>query len=261
MASSATDRVGTARAPLHAALRRFGMWPLVLASTVLSVAASVLIATLLHRVVFHAPMSDSAWSATLLAPALIAPAMSVLMLRLALQLDALQDRLNQVIHVDHLTSLHNRRFFMQELNAEVERARRTGSRFALAMVDVDDFKRINDQYGHPAGDEVLRQVARACRQAVRASDVVARIGGEEFAFLFPDSTLESAGELASRLLLGIRALQPRFGQRQLALSVSVGLTALGGADCELERALRLADRALYAAKAAGKDRLEVFADA
>ena len=248
--------VHTARPPLHAALRRFGIGPLVLASTVVSVAASVVIVTLLHRMVFHTTMRPAAWTATLLAPLLIAPSMSALMLRLAQQLAQLQDRLEAVIHVDDLTGLNNRRYFMQALQGEVERARRSGSRFALAIVDVDDFKTVNDRYGHPAGDEVLRQIARACCEAVRETDVVARIGGEEFAFLFPDSSLESAAELSTRLLARIRALRPQLGQPPLSLSVSVGLTALGGAASDLERALRLADQALYAAKAAGKDRIE-----
>ena len=246
------DRFG-----LHAALRRFGLWPMVLALTALSVVASAAIVAAVTCWGFGGGMTPHAWTVTLLAPALIAPPPSALTLHLVQRLDRLQETLNEVIHVDELTALRNRRYFMQALQREVERARRDGSRFALALVDVDNFKDINDGYGHPAGDMVLRRIADACRQAVRETDVAARIGGEEFAFLFPDASPELTRELGARLLAGVRALDLRAQGLRQRLSVSVGLVLLQGTEAELTQALRLADQALYAAKAAGKDRLEM----
>ncbi len=250
------DRFG-----LHAALRRFGLWPMVLALTALSVCASAAIVAAVTSWGFGSGMTPHAWTVTLLAPALIAPLPSALTLHLVQRLDRLQETLNEVIHVDELTALRNRRYFMQALQREVERARRDGSRFALALVDVDNFKDINDGYGHPAGDMVLRHIADACRQAVRETDVAARIGGEEFAFLFPDGTADLAREIGTRLLAGVRELELRLQGARLKLSVSVGLTIMQGSQAELTQALRLADQALYAAKAAGKDRLEMAAPA
>ncbi len=234
---------------------------MVLALTVLSVCASAGIVAAVTCWGFGSGMTPHAWTVTLLAPALIAPLPSALTLHLVQRLDRLQETLNEVIHVDELTALRNRRYFMQALQREVERARRDGSRFALALVDVDNFKDINDGYGHPAGDLVLRHIADACRRAVRETDVAARIGGEEFAFLFPDGTSDLAHEIGTRLLAGVRELELRLQGTRLKLSVSVGLTIMQGSQAELTRALRLADQALYAAKAAGKDRLEMAAPA
>lgn len=251
------EKPRTPAALLRAGLRRYGMWPAVVVITLLSIASSALISSGISLGLFHDSMDLRAWTATLLTPAMIAPVMTSLILRLVLQLDNAHAQLHRLIHFDHLTEIYNRRYFMQALEFEVERAR-SGARFALAIVDVDDFKRINDQYGHPIGDLVLRQVAQACRASVRDTDVVARIGGEEFAFLFPNSPLDAANALAERLLVCIRALRIVVQGQPLSVSVSVGLTAMNSRDAELETALRLADKALYAAKAGGKNRLEIL---
>ncbi len=242
---------------LRAGLRRFGMGWAVSVITLLSVCSSAVISNGISLGLFHAHLGLQGWTATLLTPALIAPVMTVLTLRLVLQLDTAHAELHRVIHVDHLTGLYNRRYFMQTLEIEVERARR-GAGFSLAIIDVDDFKRINDRHGHPIGDRVLRAVAQACRAAIRETDVAARIGGEEFAFLFPDSPLETANVLAERLLTCIRGLRLDVMGQPLSVSISAGLTAMSARDAELEAALRLADKALYAAKAGGKNRLEIL---
>uniref|UniRef100_E6PRB3 GGDEF domain-containing protein n=1 Tax=mine drainage metagenome TaxID=410659 RepID=E6PRB3_9ZZZZ len=244
---------------LRACLRRYGLWPTVALLTLLAIAVSAGIASSMTYGVLDGTMTRSAWIITLLTPALIAPVMSGITLRLLQQLDRAHTELHEVIHRDHLTELHNRRYFMQMLHEEVERTRREDTAFALAIVDVDDFKSINDRFGHLGGDEVLRQIAQTCRAAVRESDVVARIGGEEFACLFRASKLDAAEQLAQHLLQRIRDLKLQFQGVPLAISVSIGLTGVHGPQADLGSALRLADNALYAAKSAGKNRLEIHA--
>ena len=246
---------------LKACLNRYGIWPTVIVVTVLSIAISAGIASGMTYWVLDGSMTRSAWIITLFTPAVISPVMTYITLKLVSELDQAHAQLHELIHRDHLTELHNRRYFMQALHAEIEQARVHGTSFALAIVDIDNFKTINDRFGHLGGDEVLKHIAQACRYSVRDTDVVARIGGEEFAFLFRASSLDVAQELAQRLLIRIRELDIRLQDIPLPISVSIGMTSVAGATADLVNAMRLADNALYAAKSAGKDRLEIFASA
>lgn len=246
---------------LKACLHRYGIWLTVFFVTLLSIAVSAGIASGMTYWVLDGSMTRSAWIITLLTPAVISPVMTYITLRLVSELDQAHTRLHELIHRDHLTELHNRRYFMQTLHAEIEQAKAHGTSFALAIVDIDNFKTINDRFGHLGGDEVLKQIAHACRSSVRDTDVVARIGGEEFAFLFRASSLAVAQELAQRLLIRIRHLDVRLQDVPLPISVSIGMTSVAGPTADLADAMRLADNALYAAKSAGKDRLEILASA
>jgi diguanylate cyclase (GGDEF)-like protein len=159
---------------------------------------------------------------------------------------------------DPLTGIYNRRVLQDALTREMLRARREGGRLALTMLDIDDFKSINDVHGHDAGDEVLRRVAACGREAVRPGDTFARIGGEEFALLTPGAGAEEALLVAERLRIAVAALDvlPDRG-----VTVSAGLAAWP-VDAVDENALRrAADEALYRAKAAGKNRCELAGEA
>jgi diguanylate cyclase (GGDEF)-like protein len=145
---------------------------------------------------------------------------------------------------DRLTGLTNRAHWDEELLREVQRARRSGRPLAVALVDLDHFKRLNDEEGHAAGDEVLRRCADAWQAQLRASDLLGRYGGEEFSVLLPETGLDQAREVVERL----RASTPG------RMTCSAGLAVLGG-DEPPEAMLERADRALYAAKAAGRDRV------
>jgi len=164
-------------------------------------------------------------------------------------------RVNRVLAemamTDPLTGLHNRRYLEAVMAQECARAARSGHRFALALLDLDNFKNYNDTFGHPAGDDLLREVARVMRASLRAGDVVARYGGEEFAVILFDVTPAQA----HRVLEGLRRRIEEATQEPLTASAGVALCPDHGTDPEA--LVRLADEALYRAKSLGKNRTEL----
>jgi diguanylate cyclase (GGDEF)-like protein len=157
---------------------------------------------------------------------------------------------------DALTGLANRRVFDQTLAHEFRRARRTGTPLCLAMIDIDHFKRINDNYSHAAGDAVLVAVARVMREQCREMDVPSRWGGEEFGLLLPQTRREDAVRVCERLRAAFAALEFEDIDLQLRVSVSIGLADEAGLETH-EALLARADQALYAAKHEGRDRVVV----
>ncbi len=165
----------------------------------------------------------------------------------------LRQRLNAIAHTDELTELPNRRHLMQLAHQEVERARRYRMPLALAVLDLDHFKSINDRFGHAMGDDVLRQFAVICRAGLRQMDTLGRVGGEEFVLLLPHTSLLEAEPLLQRLRQAFREhAWPRLQDRHQP-TVSIGLTELGAGDNGLADLLRRADEALYQAKQDGRD--------
>jgi len=158
---------------------------------------------------------------------------------------------------DSLTQLPNLRAFRQNYSREVARARREENPLIVGMLDVDHFKRINDAYGHHMGDHVLRVLAQLLSEQLRASDLVARVGGEEFALLMPQTELEQAQLICERVRVTVA--RHRFGthSQPLNISISVGLAQLEPSDDE-ERVLRAADHALYQAKNEGRNRVVLY---
>jgi diguanylate cyclase (GGDEF)-like protein len=175
--------------------------------------------------------------------------------RLRAQNEALR-RANEVLAqlslTDGLTRLHNHRHFQDQFAREAKRADRTHQPLALALVDIDDFKGLNDELGHAAGDAVLQGVAKLMLDELRDSDFLSRYGGEEFALLAPQTDLAGATALAEKLRLGIaRSRLPVLGPHgRVSVTVSVGVALYDGSTAGTFEA---ADRALYEAKAAGKD--------
>ncbi len=157
------------------------------------------------------------------------------------------ERLVALATTDPLTSLANRRSFRERLEAECARSARAGIPLGLALVDLDHFKRVNDTHGHQAGDAVLRELARRLRRCARREDIVARIGGEEFAWLLPEADLDAAMEAAERLRRRIAGEPFAIVGR---ITASIGVATLQAGPDEL---VRDADRALYRAKDGGRD--------
>jgi diguanylate cyclase (GGDEF)-like protein len=158
---------------------------------------------------------------------------------------------------DELTGLYNRRFFFERLDQEVARARRSNQGVALLLLDVDEFKRVNDTWGHPVGDEVLRAIAQVTLRHTRRSDLAARVGGDEFAILLSANTLAGAKACARGLQRRLREarLGPP-GDRQPTVSVGIAAWPDPLVQNPLVDLLRVADQALLRAKAAGKNRIE-----
>jgi diguanylate cyclase (GGDEF)-like protein len=157
----------------------------------------------------------------------------------------------QVLH-DALTGLPNRRFLADAWPRELHRACRQGSSLGVMLLDLDHFKQINDRYGHQAGEDLLRQVARVLTGAIRRSDIACRWGGEEFVVVLPNVTAAAALERAEILRRAIRELPA-------GLTVSIGIAEVPRDGTTLDAVLARADAALYAAKRAGRDRVVVYA--
>ena len=154
---------------------------------------------------------------------------------------------------DELTSLLNRRGAMQEIEARLQRQR---DGHAVMLIDIDDFKLINDTYGHATGDSVLISVADAIRQSVRESDVVARLGGDEFLIFAPNCDSQVASGIAARILDGVRGYNEALACSNF--SVSIGICPGGVPSADFAALYRWADEALYRAKAKGKNRFAFF---
>jgi len=168
----------------------------------------------------------------------------------------LQITLEQMVVSDPLTGLHNRRYLMDRMLQEMQRSDRHGEPLALAMVDLDAFKNINDQFGHVLGDKVLRAVGSAISKSVRVSDIAARYGGDEFAVILPQTPAEGAMRVCERLLRNISEviLQDETG-KTFRITASLGLAYYPADDVETpEDLVHSADGALYGAKRSGKNR-------
>ena len=173
------------------------------------------------------------------------------------ELSARNIELEYLAQHDPLTGLNNRRYFTQEANAELARAHRARAPTSILIVDIDFFKKVNDQYGHPAGDLVLKEVAGVLLDTVRATDVVARLGGEEFIVLMPHTALDGAMALAEKLRSHVKNHPMHAEGQTLAVTISVGVSELTPAQKgNFEDLYFAADTALYAAKTQGRNRVE-----
>jgi diguanylate cyclase (GGDEF)-like protein len=166
--------------------------------------------------------------------------------------------------IDEKTGLLNATTWRRESSAELARSLRTGSGLAVALIDIDHFKVVNDTYGHLAGDEVLRAISRLLQLLVREYDLVGRFGGEEFALLLPQTDEMGARNIAERIRAQIADLRvtatSSSGTEPIALTVSIGVAMLDGTGADLTELLAAADAALYRAKDAGRDQVWVTTD-
>jgi diguanylate cyclase (GGDEF)-like protein len=173
----------------------------------------------------------------------------------ALENAHLHRMVEQQASTDELTQLANRRRFMETLARELKRVRRFGGDLAVVLADLDDFKAINDQFGHQTGDEVLVAFADVMRAEVRDVDLPARLGGEEFAILLPETSLDGAASLAERIRAGLTEWKlPGRPERTLNVTASFGVSSRRTSDPDADLLL-LSDAALYRAKRLGKNRV------
>ncbi|WP_146907019.1 GGDEF domain-containing protein [Arenimonas daejeonensis] len=181
-----------------------------------------------------------------------------------LELSEANAQLEVLAMTDALTGLANRRHFGDQLAREITRCAEAGKPVALVTLDIDHFKAINDQYGHPAGDAVLRRVAMLLEEQVRGSDLLARVGGEEFAVLAVEAATNEASQLGERLRACIENAGPiSAGRASVPVTISVGVAVMWARPGDLlkapERLLAAADDALYRAKRNGRNRVEAAA--
>lgn len=169
-----------------------------------------------------------------------------------------QAKLEYQAKIDELTGLRNRRAFIEELNTEIERSHRYSRPLSLLMIDVDYFKKINDQYGHSAGDEVLRSMGKLFKDTFRGLDIAGRIGGEEFCVILPETDIKSAAEAAERIRSRFEKLKITAGSNEISATLSTGVSALLISDTSPETIMERADKALYLAKDNGRNRIETI---
>lgn len=163
--------------------------------------------------------------------------------------------LEQMAMTDSLTNLYNRRYFMQRGTEEFKRSRRSGQPLALLMLDIDHFKRVNDGYGHEAGDMALQQITAALKSGLRETDILGRMGGEEFAILLPNTLSKDAGLLAERIRQSVETMPLQVPGTSLAITISIGTIEIAAEMSGIDDMLRNADVAMYKAKRWGGNRV------
>jgi diguanylate cyclase (GGDEF)-like protein len=178
--------------------------------------------------------------------------------RFAAELSMTNRRLQEAALLDPLTGIPNRRYAMDRIQQEWSAAERGARPLACMLIDVDHFKRINDTYGHDVGDLVLQRIADALKHSARVQDVIARIGGEEFLVVCPDTDASAAGQCAERLRQGVSAMRIGVGNASLHLTISIGVAAMDSGMTTPDSMIKASDQAVYAAKQAGRNRICVY---
>lgn len=201
------------------------------------------------------------WGLSLVISILLITIISSFVRKVKRLLDEANAKIRKLAVTDELTGLHNRRYFLRRFGDEFSRAKRYKHSLACMMVDIDFFKRVNDEYGHPMGDHVLQTIAGLMKVLERNSDVLARYGGEEFVLMLPETELEGAALVAERLRSTIEAASITLDDGTvLQMTISLGVCSysgeqLGGVD-DFHELIGVADEALYRAKANGRNRVE-----
>jgi len=178
--------------------------------------------------------------------------------RMNKKLEELQNKLQEQANRDPMTNLYNRRYFHEVTANILEIAKREKKPFSLIMVDIDNFKNINDKYGHAVGDEVIKQLSLLLSKNVRSSDIVSRFGGEEFVILLPNTDLRGAQKIAAKIRESVENLQLHIDNKTIHFTISLGVSNFLPGDDSIEEILKRADQALYKAKRNGKNRTVIF---
>ncbi|WP_112180281.1 sensor domain-containing diguanylate cyclase [Paraliobacillus zengyii] len=167
-------------------------------------------------------------------------------------------QLKKRVHTDSLTNLYNRRYFDKEFLIEMKRSNRNNSSLSVLYIDIDDFKHLNDTYGHTVGDLVLKEISLVFLETIRDSDTCARIGGDEFAIILPETSNEALDYIAKRIIININKIKI---QEEITYPIKVDVS-IGGAsfsnDLDMRAMLDKVDRALYAAKDKGKNQIVIL---
>ena len=242
---------------MRSLLLRLSLWQICLGVAVLGVFASSGIALVVNILVHRA--SHDFWISMLLSagiPALISPPITWLAMQLLLQTEAARRVAERMAMTDPLTSTFNRRHFFVVGERRFTQSKHLQQQLAVVLLDVDDFKAVNDQHGHAVGDRVLVDVAQACMACMRDSDLLARYGGEEFVALLPATDWALALQVAERVRASVAGLQVAVDSgAPIRPTVSIGVAMLAAASASFDSLLAQADVAMYSAKRSGKNRV------
>ncbi len=241
-------------------IRRFilkqGVLKSALYITIISMIFSVVVAKLVSSFM---PGGSSNFNLVMaiIVPALVAPPFGYIFMKLYVELEEIREEIHELAITDDLTRTFNRRHFMKLAAQELERAKRYQHALSIIIFDIDDFKKVNDNYGHLCGDAVLRELSSTCLPILRQCDVFARFGGEEFILLLPETNEASALKVANRLCQLVAIHVVEYKGAQIRVTISAGVTTFKLTTDTLDNLLNQADQALYLAKRLGKNRLEV----
>jgi two-component system, cell cycle response regulator len=169
--------------------------------------------------------------------------------------NAYHEEIYRLTTIDGLTQIYNKRFFLETLEREIGRAQRYHRELSLLMFDLDSFKRVNDTYGHLAGDHVLKNLASTVHHRIRKEDVLARYGGEEFAVILPEADAHSAMKFAEKLRRLAERTTFRFEETEISITISIGVATFAPEIADAQAFIKVADERLYAAKAAGRNQV------
>lgn len=182
-------------------------------------------------------------------------------IKLSLSNLKLREIMREQANHDTLTGLFNRRYLKDTLQRELTHARRDCTQTTIAMIDIDHFKHLNDTYGHDAGDLMLREMGRILRENIRKSDIACRYGGEEFVLILLDSSLDSSRQILEKINTLVKEMQIHYGEQLLgSISLSIGIVEASQHEMTADELLSASDKALYAAKRAGRDRIMAYSD-
>lgn len=224
--------------------------------TVISILLSVVIAKSV-AVLLPGNSGKFNMAIAIVVPSLIAPPLGYIFLNLYFELEKVREEVQVLAITDELTGIFNRRYFLKLAEHELERAKRYRHSLSIIIFDIDDFKKINDTYGHLCGDAVLQDLSLACRALLRQCDAFARFGGEEFILLLPETNEANALQVANRLCRLVADHVVEYKGTKIQVTISVGVTNSNPIVDTLDDLLNRADRALYQAKRSGKNRLEI----
>lgn len=167
------------------------------------------------------------------------------------------DRLQRLTFTDEMTGVYNYRFLSNQLSKEVQRAERYGKPLSVCLVDMDEFKQINDQYGHPSGDAALKKVSMILQETVRSVDFVGRYGGDEFVIIFPDTKIEDALAFCERMISRMSEEKIKLGNREVSLKLSIGVADFHPTERNtVEKLMEAVDQCLYRVKRSGRNKVE-----
>ncbi len=231
-----------------------------IATTVVSVALTAIAATILTN--FTGPVNFG-WAIAFayVVPVVVTPMISWPLVGLLLQVHQSEEKMRDLASHDSLTGLLSRHAFLENGNSYISLAKRDQNLFSVLIIDLDHFKSINDKYGHPAGDAVLKLFADVVNSVSRNSDIIGRLGGEEFALVLPSTSSDEAVEFSHRLHQAIAKAVLKYKSNMIKYTVSIGLTSYHfDSDDTLDSLLADADIALYQAKNGGRNRTAVFGD-
>lgn len=192
-------------------------------------------------------------------PMVITPIVAIVLVNALLKAYELEKEMRELASIDYLSKLLSRRAWIEQTEKYIYLAMRNNSSFSILMIDLDDFKNINDQYGHSAGDKVLIEFGKTVRELWRASDIAARFGGEEFVILLPDTTLNQALHFTERLHKAISKITLAYENKNIAFTVSIGICIhKATVPCDIDVLISRSDKALYQAKQQGKNQTSIF---